>query len=72
MLWSVCVFFAFLEKRRPNRYNSYNFVAPLKMIRNTFCFTFKSSFRSQDILTFSSFRKNKIRLISKFMTSQPG
>ena len=44
-------------------------------------FHFKSSFSSQDIeiivfLSFKSFRKNglmrKIRLISKFMTSQPG
>ena len=45
-----------------------------------FWFHLKSSFRSQDIyffiLTFWSCRKNglirKIRLISKFMTSQPG
>ena len=47
---------------------------------NYFLFNLKSSFSSQDIwifvLTFSSHKKDgligKIRLISKFMTSQPG
>ena len=52
----------------------------LKMIKNAFYFIFKSSFRSLDIevfvMTFWTCRKNglirKIRLTSKFITSQPG
>ena len=52
---------------------------PLKMIKNAFNFILET-FRSQDIeifvLAFWSCRKNgfirTIRLISKFMTSQPG
>ena len=54
--------------------------SPLKMIKKCHLFHLKSSFRSQDIsvfvTTFWSCRKNglirKIRLTSKFMTSQPG
>ena len=50
------------------------------MVKNAFYFILKSYFRSQDIkvlvTTFWSYRKNgfirKIRLTSKFMTSQPG
>ena len=53
---------------------------PFKSDEKCFLFCFKSSFRSQDILvfvtTFRSCRKNdlirKIRLTSRFMTSQPG
>ena len=54
--------------------------SPLKMIKKCFLFHLESSFRSQDtkvfIMTFWSCRKKglirKGRLISKFMTSQPG
>ena len=54
--------------------------SPSKMIKNVFLFHLKSFFRSQDTLTFIlSFwtcKKNdvirKIKLISEFMTSQPG
>ena len=50
------------------------------MMKNAFYFILKALFYFQNIqdfaLTFWSFRKNglirKIRLISKFMTSQPG
>ena len=50
------------------------------MMKDAFLLHLKNSFRSQDIevfiMTFWSYRKNglirKIRLISKFMTSQPG
>ena len=53
---------------------------PLKIDEKCFLFHLKSSFRSQDIyifvLTFWSCRKNcfirKRKLISNFMTSQPG
>ena len=53
---------------------------PFKVHEKCFLLHLKSSFRSQDILvfalTFCSCRKNglikKIRIISKFMTSQPG
>ena len=53
---------------------------PFKNDEKCFLFHLKSSFHSQDILifllTFFSCRKNdlmrKIRLISKFLTSQPG
>ena len=50
------------------------------MMKNAFYFILKISFSSQDIeifiMTFWSYRKNglirKIRLIPKFVTSQPG
>ena len=44
-------------------------------MKNAFLFHLKSSSHSQDVLTFSHVEKNillrKIKLISKFMTSQP-
>ena len=50
------------------------------MMKNTFLFHLKSSFGSEGmqffVLTFWSYGKNgfirNIRLVSKFMTSQPG
>ena len=53
---------------------------PIKNGEKCFLFHLKSTFRSQDnkifVFTFWGCRKNglirKIRLISKFMTSQPG
>ena len=52
---------------------------PLEIMKNAFLFHLKSSFRSEDIsvfVTFRSCRKNglirKISLILKFMASQPG
>ena len=54
--------------------------SPIKMMKNVFHFILKAFFRSQDIqffvLTFWPFRKDglirKVRLISNFMTLQPG
>ena len=49
---------------------------PLKIMKNAFYFILKALFGHKIITNFSSYRKNglirKIRLTSKFMTSQPG
>ena len=69
-------------KLSPSKINSHYLLAwnPFKDDENCFLFHLKRSFRSQDVyvfvMIFWSCRKNrlirKIRLTSKFMTSQPG
>ena len=68
------------DSQLPNFFLIWAPESPLKMMKNAFLFHLESSFRSQDIyifvLTFWSYRKNglirNIRLISNFMTLQPG